>query len=115
MTAPRRHRRSDGSEPLPFGAEAMGEPFAAFPSWFLRVECDRCGKVQMVNEVHAPWARGRSEHPSAPSDARSERNIHTRRLQHGPISLNDRPNGNGLTGPILSTFHRVILNVPTAR
>ena len=26
------------------------EPFSAFPSWFLRVECDRCGKVQMVNE-----------------------------------------------------------------
>jgi len=34
----------------------MGELFAAFPSWFLRIECDRCGKVQMVNEVHAPWA-----------------------------------------------------------
>jgi hypothetical protein len=35
---------SDGSEPLPSGAEAMGEPFAAFPSWFLRIACDRCGK-----------------------------------------------------------------------
>jgi hypothetical protein len=23
----------------------MVEPFAAFPSWFLRIECDRCGKV----------------------------------------------------------------------
>ena len=32
----------------------MDEPFAAFPSWFLRIECDRCGKVRMVNEVHAP-------------------------------------------------------------
>jgi hypothetical protein len=31
------------------------EPFSAFPSWFLRIECDRCGKVQMVNEVHAKW------------------------------------------------------------
>ena len=60
-----RHWRSDGTEPLPSGAEAMGEPFSAFPSWFLRIECDRCGKVQMVNEAHAPWARGRSEHPSA--------------------------------------------------
>jgi hypothetical protein len=27
----------------------------AFPSWFLRIECDRCGKVQMVNEAHARW------------------------------------------------------------
>jgi hypothetical protein len=26
----------------------------AFPSWFLRVECDRRGKVQMVNQVHLP-------------------------------------------------------------
>jgi hypothetical protein len=32
--------------------EALDEPFTAFPSWFLRIECDRCGKVQMVNEVH---------------------------------------------------------------
>ena len=54
-TPPRRHWRSDGSEPLPAVAEAMGEPFAAFPSWFLRIECDRCGKVQMVNEAHARW------------------------------------------------------------
>jgi ribosomal protein S27E len=50
---PRRHWRSDGTEPLPSGAEAMDEPSAAFPSWFLRIECDRCGKVQMVNEAHA--------------------------------------------------------------
>ncbi len=33
----------------------MGEPFSAFPSWFLRIECDRCGKVQMVSEAHAQW------------------------------------------------------------
>jgi ribosomal protein S27E len=30
----------------------MDEPFAAFPSWFLRITCDRCGKVRMVNEAH---------------------------------------------------------------
>ena len=46
----RQHWRSVGTEPLPSGAEAMGEPFSAFPSWFLRIECDRCGKVRMVNE-----------------------------------------------------------------
>ena len=54
-----RHWRSDGTEPLPSGAEAMGEPFSAFPSWFLRIECDRCGKVRMVNESHVPTWRDR--------------------------------------------------------
>jgi hypothetical protein len=55
MTArpvPRRHWRSHGDEPLPTGREALDEPFSAFPSWFLRITCDRCGKVQMVNESH---------------------------------------------------------------
>ena len=33
----RRHWRSGGTAPLPSGAEAMGEPFSAFPSWFLRI------------------------------------------------------------------------------
>ena len=51
---PVRHWRSYGNDPLPTGAEALDEPFNAFPSWFLRVECDRCGKVQLVNEVHMP-------------------------------------------------------------
>jgi ribosomal protein S27E len=49
---PVRHWRSYGNDPLPTGIEARDEPFAAFPSWFLRIECDRCGKVQMINEVH---------------------------------------------------------------
>ena len=35
---------------------------AAFPSWFLRITCDRCGKVQMVNEAPARW-RDRSLRP----------------------------------------------------
>ena len=43
---------SYGNETLPTGAEARDEPFAAFPSWFLRIECDRCGKDRMVNESH---------------------------------------------------------------
>ena len=51
-TVPQRHWRSNGTDPLPTGIEALGEPFNAFPSWFLRVECDRCGKVQMVNQAH---------------------------------------------------------------
>ena len=49
---PVRHWRSYGNDPLPTGAEALDEPFAAFPSWFLRITCDRCGKVRMINEVH---------------------------------------------------------------
>ncbi len=52
---PRRHWRSYGTEPLPTPAEALDQPFAAFPSWFLRITCDRCGKDRMVNEVYAPW------------------------------------------------------------
>ena len=49
---PRRRWRSYGTEPFPTPAEAMAEPFSAFPSWFLRVECDRCGKPTMINEAH---------------------------------------------------------------
>jgi hypothetical protein len=26
----------------------MDEPFAAFPSWFMRITCDRCGKDRML-------------------------------------------------------------------
>jgi hypothetical protein len=55
MTPPTRHWRSHGTDPLPTPAEALGEPFSAFPSWFLRIECDRCGKVQFVNESHAKF------------------------------------------------------------
>jgi hypothetical protein len=51
---PARHWRSYGDDKLPTGAEALAEPFAAFPSWFRRIECDRCGKTQMVNEMHTP-------------------------------------------------------------
>ena len=51
QTPPQRHWRSYGTDPLPTAAEAMNEPLAAFPSWFLRIECDRCGKVQMVNDL----------------------------------------------------------------
>jgi hypothetical protein len=52
---PRRHWRSYGNDPLPTPADALAEPFRAFPSWFLRIECDRCGRVQMINEAHAKW------------------------------------------------------------
>ena len=32
----------------------MDEPFRAFPSWFMRITCDRCGKDRMLSETHAP-------------------------------------------------------------
>ena len=50
---PVRHWRSYGNDPLPSGIEARDEPFNAFPSWFLRIECDRCGKVQMIDALRA--------------------------------------------------------------
>src|SRR5271169_4558621 len=52
--APARHWRSCGDDTLPSGQEALDEPFAAFPSWFMRVTCDRCGKDRMLNEAHTP-------------------------------------------------------------
>jgi hypothetical protein len=51
---PRRHWRSYCSDPLPSGEQALDEPLRAFPSWFLRIVCDRCGKEQMISETHMP-------------------------------------------------------------
>jgi hypothetical protein len=56
---PERHWRGYGTEPLPTPAEAMAEPMRAFPSWFLRIECDRCGKATMINEAHTGERRGK--------------------------------------------------------
>jgi hypothetical protein len=50
---PQRRWRSYGNDPLPTGAEALDELLNAFTSWFLCVECDRCGKVEMVNQAHS--------------------------------------------------------------
>ncbi len=55
MKPPAPHRRSSSTEPLTPPSEALSEPFSVFPSWFLRIECDRCGKVVMHNESHATW------------------------------------------------------------
>jgi hypothetical protein len=60
MTArpiPTRHWRSYGDAPLPTGREALDQPFRAFPSWFMRITCDRCGKVTMLNEAHTKGRR----------------------------------------------------------
>ena len=46
---PRRYWRSYGNDPLPTGDEALDEPFAAFPAWFVRVTCERWGQERMFN------------------------------------------------------------------
>ena len=51
---PDRHWRSYGNAPLPSPAVALDQQFAAFPSWFLRITCDRCGKDRMLSETHFP-------------------------------------------------------------
>jgi hypothetical protein len=51
---PERHGRSYGDEPLPNPAEALQQPLAAFPSRFLKLTCDRCGKDRFLNEAHTP-------------------------------------------------------------
>jgi hypothetical protein len=37
---------------LPTADDAMDQPLRAFPSWFLRVECDRGGAMRMISERH---------------------------------------------------------------
>jgi hypothetical protein len=44
------------AEPLPPLQEALNQPFRAFPSWFLRIECDPCGKVLMQTSRTSPVA-----------------------------------------------------------
>jgi hypothetical protein len=37
---------------LPTGEQALDEPLRAFPSWFLRIVCDRCGKERLISEIY---------------------------------------------------------------
>jgi hypothetical protein len=56
MTArriPTRHWKSYGDDPLPSGADALHEPLNAFPSWFVRVTCERCGQERMFSQTHS--------------------------------------------------------------
>ena len=55
MTArptPKRHWRSYGHDPLPTGEQALDETLRAFPAWFLRIVCDRCGKERLISETY---------------------------------------------------------------
>jgi hypothetical protein len=49
--------RSYGDDPLPTPEDALQMSLRAFPSWFLRIECDRCNKVRMLNQTHATAAQ----------------------------------------------------------
>ena len=46
-----------GDYPLPSAEEALQASLRAFPSWFLRIECERCNKVRMLNEAHVTAGR----------------------------------------------------------
>jgi hypothetical protein len=50
-TPPERHWRSYGTGPLPTPQDALDQPLKAFPSWFLRIECERCFKDSMFSEA----------------------------------------------------------------
>ena len=41
-------------------AQLPDEPLRAFPSWFSRLECDRCGKERLLNETHISEAQRRT-------------------------------------------------------
>jgi hypothetical protein len=95
--SPWRHWRSPVTEPLPTATEALGLPFRAFPSWFLRIECDRCGKATMLNEAHTGERRGtmllrilisRMRHDGCGGRAGRAAHRHRRRLQ--PAGAADR-------------------------
>ena len=49
---PQRHCRSYGNDPLPTSEQVLDDPLRAFPSWFLRIVCGRCGKERMISETH---------------------------------------------------------------
>jgi hypothetical protein len=53
-SVPARHWRSYGNDPVPTGAEALDAPLRAFPSWFLRIVCERCCKERLIAETHMP-------------------------------------------------------------
>jgi hypothetical protein len=54
---PARHWRSYGDDPLPSGRVALDEPFSALPLWFMRITCDRCGKVSVLHAAHTTGRR----------------------------------------------------------
>jgi hypothetical protein len=56
IVLPRRWR-IDSDEPLPAARQALDAPFGAFPSWLMKVTCDRCGEERVFAEAHAAQRR----------------------------------------------------------
>jgi hypothetical protein len=48
---PRRQWLCYGTGPLPSPAEALASPLGSFPSWYLRMECARCGRERYLAET----------------------------------------------------------------
>jgi hypothetical protein len=48
--------RCYGDDPLPSREEARASPIRAFRSWYLRIECGRCGREKYMAETHATLA-----------------------------------------------------------
>ena len=44
--------RSWGDDPLPSRDEALTSPLRAFRSWYLRMECIKCGRERWLAETH---------------------------------------------------------------
>jgi len=55
--APPRQWHVYSDEPLPTGRQTLDEPFSAFPSWFMKVTCGRCGRERILAEAHAARQR----------------------------------------------------------
>jgi hypothetical protein len=51
---PVRHWRSNGDQPLPTARKPWSNRSPRFRAGYLRVTCDRCNKVRVLNEVHTP-------------------------------------------------------------
>ena len=108
MTArpiPTRHWRSYGTDPLPTGREALDEPFRAFPSWFMRITCDRCGKDRMLNETHTRAERHADPRHHRPHASRRLRRqgreggaAHRHRGRQQPAGVQTAPGAGGVMG-----------------
>ena len=59
MPVPERYWRNYGNDPLPTGAEALDEPFAAFLSWFSR-PVRKIGPRRVGRGTSIPVARKRT-------------------------------------------------------
>lgn len=49
-----RYWRNRGNDPLPSAWEALVAPLSAFPSWLIRIECERCGGDQLTDQSQLP-------------------------------------------------------------